>query len=629
MNIRAIRESFIPILGFLGLLFLLLLYVRYQVGLEAQEVTVITIHAASEEAVDGDLVEDEPDALLASDKQANEILDLISGRKWKEAELRLKQLVKQRNDALSLALFGMLRYKQQRYDEALEILDRAAKKSPLWPNLFFYRGLVNSQLGKNDDARADYLKLIEFNPNHFEAHYNLGLLLARQHKYSEAVAVFEQATNLAGGARRARAHYQLGRAWLEQGDAYREQAVKNFNLAIRHSPTYVEPRISLARMEPDTVEGRKAAVQQLKSVLELDPGNPTTLFALAQFVTDDDLDNAINRYRELLQFSPEHIAGRYNLGLLLLKIKRWREAREQFDKVIEYEPKNVTAFFNRGRANYRLKEYQSAIADYQQALALQQGNYPEALLNMGLVYVALKDFDAAKKSYQQALAQRKDYDYAWYNLGMLHMRQEQNDEAMEDFKHAVSLRPDYFRAWFNLGVLYARKEQNDESIAAYETALKINPNYTKARLNLALRWEQKGQPLKAIEQYQKALEADDTYSSAWYNLALVYIDIKHYEDAEDALRKMLELEPDSVNARALLADAFTALGRYDDAVSVLEQAVDIEADSTTLRLALAKSLRKTGALQRARSEIYKGLALQPENEELHAELALLDKQLTK
>ncbi|NIQ09016.1 MAG: tetratricopeptide repeat protein, partial [Gammaproteobacteria bacterium] len=61
--------------------------------------------------------------------------------------------------------------------------------------------------------------------------------------------------------------------------------------------------------------------------------------------------------------------------------------------------------------------------------------------------------------------------------------------------------------------------------------------------------------------------------------------------------------------------ALSALGRNEDAMTVLEQAVDIEPDNTSLRLALAKSLRENGALKRARSEIYKGLALDPEHEE--------------
>ncbi len=627
---RTFRESFVPILGFLGLLFLLLLYVRYQVGLEAGEVTVITIQASSEQNTDDDYFDERPDGILETDKQVNEIIDLIFERKWQQAELQLQQLVEQRNDALSLSLFGMLRYKQQRHAEALDFLDRAAAKSPAWPNLYFYRGLVNSQLENVNEALDDYRRLIEFNANHFEAHYNLGLLLIRQHKLEEAVSVLERATSLAGGARRARAHYQLGRAWMEQGDAFREKAVENFNRAIRYAPTYIDPRISLAKMEPDNEEGREAARKRLLSILELDAGNPSTLFALAQLETDSgNIAAAIERYRELLQFSPEHTAGQYNLGLLLLKKKRWREAREQFDKVIEFEPGNITAFFNRGRANYRLKEYQSALADYQQALALEKGKYPEALLNMGLVYVALKNFDAAKKSYQQALKLREDYPSAWYNLGMLHLRQDQTDEALDAFKQAVRIREDYARAWFNLGLLYSRKDQNDESIAAYETALKIEPDYAKARLNLAVRWMYKGEPQKAIEHYRKALEVDDTYSTAWYNLGLAYIEVKRYENAEEALLKVLELEPDSVKARESLAEALSALGRNEDAMTVLEEAVDIEPDNTSLRLALAKSLRKNGALKRARSEIYKGLALDPEHEELQEELALLQTQLQK
>lgn len=625
---RAFKESFIPILGLLGLLFLLLLYVRYLVGLDADEVTVITIHASSEESAEGELAEEEFDTITLEDPQTKEVLELISAQKWQKAELRLQQLVKQRDDALIWAMFGVLRYKQQRHDEALNLLDRAATKSPTWPNLFFYRALVNSRLGNLAAAERDYRKLAEFNANHFEAHYNLGIVLLQQNRYRDAAEVLERATTLGGGERRARAYYQFGRALLEQGESFREQAINNFKLAIRHFPAFIAPRLALAKMEPETEEGMKAAEQQFLTVLELDAGNSSALFALAQLDTARGEDEAaIKRYRELLRFSPEHIAGRYNLGLLMLGNKQWREALEQFNRVIEAEPVNVTALFNRGRAYYRMKEYPAALEDYRKALDLKQGDYPEALLNIGLVYVALNDYSAAQQSYRQALQRRENYASAWYNLGLLHVREGRADEALDDFKRTVHLRDDYVQAWYNLGLLYARMDDNEKSITAYEKALTLRPHYAKARLNLAVRWMRAGDPLKAIEHYRMALDADDTYSTAWYNLALAYIALKRYEDAENALVRMLALEPDSIKGRRLLANALTALDRDADAVKVLEEAVDIKANSTSLRLALAKSLRKTGDLQRARSEIYKGLALNADDSELLAELVLLEKGL--
>ncbi len=625
---RAFKESFVPILGLLGLLFLLLLYVRYQVGLDADEATVITVQASVGEEAESGLLEEVPELLLTDDKQARKIFTLIMSRKWQQAESLVKPMTEVRNDALVWSLFGILRYKQGKYDEALSFLDRAAKMTPVWPTLFFYRALVHTRLDNFDAATDDYRRVMQFNENHFEAHYNLGLLLIRKKKFSEAVALFERASALAGGARKARAYYQLGRAWTEQGAEFYEQASVNFNLAVRHLPGFIEPRLALAKLQPNTEQGRESAEKQLQEVLELDAGNPSTLFALAQLeAANDNIISALARYRKLLQYAPDHMAGRYNLALLLLKEKRWLEARDNFDRVIESNPQNVTALFNRGRANYRLEEYALAIEDYQKALALKNGDYPETLLNLGLVYVSLKDFKAAEQSYRKALSLRDDYPSAWYNLGLLFMRQDKSDEALNAFDRAVSLRENYVQAWYNLGVIYGRKGQNEKSIFAYKTALKIRPEYTKAQLNLAVRLVRTGQPLEAIAHYRKALELDATYSSAWYNMALAHMELKQYEEAEQAVRRMLALEPDSLNARLLLADTLSALGRSADAVDVLEEAVDIESNSPVLRLALAKSLRELNKLERARREVYKGLALEPENKALHEELRLLEARL--
>ncbi len=619
------KESFVPILGVLALLFLLLLYVSYQVGLEAEAVTVITIQAPLDGDMDGDLPEQEITSFGAPDKALDEVALLISERQWPQAETRLQKLVEQRDDSRTVAMQGLLRYKQQRYDDALNLLNRAAEKTPAWSGLYFYRALVNSQLTNLPAAESDYRQLLKINPNHFEAHYNLGLLLLRQKKPAEAVTILHRATTLGGGARRARAHYQLGRAWLMQGATHHAEARQNFNLAIRHLPAFIAPRLALVELEPDTTEGKAAAQEQLQTILELSAGNPSALFALAQLeARKGNRKGAISHYRELLQYAPQHNAGRYNLGLLLLKEKEWQQARQQFDGVIENDADNVTALFNRGRAAYRLKDYPAALADYQQAMALKQGHYPEAQLNIGLVYSALKDYPGAEKSYREAIVQRDEYASAWYNLGLLYMRQQRSDEALDALNHAVTLQNNYVQAWYNLGLLYARLEQNDKAIAAYEMALKFRPDYASARLNLAVRWMRKGQPEKAIEHYRQALARDATYSSAWYNMALAYMELKQYIEVDDALKNMLALEPDSVKARRLRARALMSRTQYAEAVVELQQAVDIKADSTTLRLLLAQALRAAGDVQGARRELYKGLALNPEDTSLRDELASLE-----
>jgi len=623
---KALRESFIPILGVLGLLFAVLLYVRYEVALDADAVTVITIQAQSSESPDSEMAGQERLVFGAADKQLDAVDELIAEHKWQQAEKQLQELTQQRNDSRSWVTYGVLRYKQERYTDALNYLGKGAERSPVWPGLYFYRALVNSHLDAIDEALADYQKLIALNPNHFEARYNMGLLKMRQQKFTEAAQLFSEATTLGGGARRARAHYQWGQALLEQGKEHYPQALKQFELAIRYLPAFIEPRLAIARMEPDTEEGRKSAEEQYFKALELAPGNPSALFALAQHYSGiGDNAKAVVRYRELLQFEPEHEAAHYNLGLLLLDDKKWREAQEQFNWVIQRDPKNTKALFNRGRARYRLQEYKEAIADYKEAIALQNGNYPEALLNTGLVQTALKDYAAAEQSYRKAIAQREDYAAAWYNLGLLHMRQKQTAEAVAAFNHAVSLRKGYARAWYNLGVLYGREEQNELAIGAYEEALRLRPNYTNARLNLAVRLLRVDKPKKAIEQYQAALSYDDTYSTAWYNLALVYQQIKQYAEARDALHKMLALEPENVAALKLLAESEAALGNAREAVHVLERALDIEPNNPELRLALAHNLRTEGDIKRARSEVYKGLSLDPEHPQLRAELALLGK----
>ncbi|MDH5784072.1 MAG: tetratricopeptide repeat protein [Chromatiales bacterium] len=617
---QTLKESFLPIIGVLLLLFLLLAVVRYQVGLEAEQVTVITIHAPLDKSDESGMEEFDTTQFAGRDSELAAIATLIGERKWQQAEERLQTRLATIDDSPGRGMLGVLRYQQQRYNEALQTLNEAAGQQPVWPGLYFYRARTNSKLQHVAMAMDDYRRVIEINPNHFEAHYNLGLLLLQQGG-EEAVTLFDRATTMAGGARRARAYTQLGRALLARGETGRKQAVMSFNMAIRLAPTMVEPRLELALM----AEGDETVQEQLLAILDLSPHHPATLFSLAQHLSDGGVrSEAIARYRELLQYEPQYSAAHYNLGLLLLDEKAWQAAYEEFDWVVREDPQHVKGLFNRGRAAYRMSSYQQAIDDYEAALALQQGNYPEALLNRGLVLRAQKRYPEAEQSYRKAIAQRSDYPTAWYNLGLLQMRQKEHEEALNSFSRAVELSPDYSQAWYNIGVLQGRLENSQKAIEAYEEALRQRPKYNSARLNLAVRLMNEGQTMKAIEHYRIALEYDESYASAWYNLALAYMTTRDYVGADAALQRLLLLEPQNVKGLQLRAKTLIARKQYREAITLFEQALDIRTDSVTLRLELVQTLRNSGEQQRARRELYKALALAPDHQGLKAELKLLE-----
>jgi tetratricopeptide (TPR) repeat protein len=101
------------------------------------------------------------------------------------------------DDAFSLSILGNLKFRQGKYDEALDALSRAAKKDPRNAEIQNFLGLTLSQKGMRTAAETAFRKAIILNPNYGGAQNNLAVFyltqqppsieLARWH-YNKAIA---------------------------------------------------------------------------------------------------------------------------------------------------------------------------------------------------------------------------------------------------------------------------------------------------------------------------------------------------------------------------------------------------------------------------------------------------------
>jgi tetratricopeptide (TPR) repeat protein len=164
-------------------------------------------------------------------------------------------------------LLGMLAHRVNRYDRAVEYIEKAidfhqVSKAPFHSNL----GLAYQALGRLDDAVASYRQAIALKPNFPEAHYNLGNVLQEQGKIDDAIASYRQAIALRPEA--AEAHNNLGHALQEQGKL--DEATACYRQAIALKPDHVEAHsnLGLALQEQSRMDEALACYDR---ALELNP----------------------------------------------------------------------------------------------------------------------------------------------------------------------------------------------------------------------------------------------------------------------------------------------------------------------------------------------------------------------
>lgn len=71
---------------------------------------------------------------------------------------------------------GLIYLRQEKWGEALNVLDQALKINPQNPFAWNQRGVAFRAQGKFKDARAAYEKALAIDPQYAKAHFNLGVL---------------------------------------------------------------------------------------------------------------------------------------------------------------------------------------------------------------------------------------------------------------------------------------------------------------------------------------------------------------------------------------------------------------------------------------------------------------------
>src|SRR5262249_21148790 len=104
------------------------------------------------------------------------------------------------DDAFSLSVLGHVKFRQQKYDEALEALNHAARIDPQSAEIQNYLGVALSQKGLRSQAETALRKAVQLAPGYADAHNNLAVVyLSQQPPMTELARWHYQKAMAAGG----------------------------------------------------------------------------------------------------------------------------------------------------------------------------------------------------------------------------------------------------------------------------------------------------------------------------------------------------------------------------------------------------------------------------------------------
>jgi Flp pilus assembly protein TadD len=187
---------------------------------------------------------------------------------------------------------------------------------------------------------------LEKYPGDFSANFNLGDLMMNQDNPGAAIPCFRLA--LQADPNSAIAAGELGAALFAHGDV--ADAEREFRHALKLDPNYIDARYNLASAEANDEEWA-AAAGDFVQILAINPNHKNARQHLGEvlFLWGDamaqkgDLEHAVQHYRDSLTFRPDDADLHSHLGLVLADLKRWPEAKAEFEAVLHIDPASQQA----------------------------------------------------------------------------------------------------------------------------------------------------------------------------------------------------------------------------------------------------------------------------------------------
>lgn len=131
-----------------------------------------------------------------------------------------------------------------------------------------------------------------------------------------------------------------------------------------------------------------------------DPSIDLALIA-ADSARSGDAETAAEQFRMLIDMNPDFPRAQTNLGLQLMKLEKYDEARQAFNKAIEQDKNDAVAYNHLGVLARRDGKFEQALDYYNKAIAAD-ADYAAAHLNRGILLdIYLRDWPAALEEYQR------------------------------------------------------------------------------------------------------------------------------------------------------------------------------------------------------------------------------------
>ena len=289
----------------------------------------------------------------------------------------------------------------------------------------FALAVQNQQKNNLQVAENLYEETLKRNPNHVDAHNNLGIIFQALREFHKARSCYEKAIQIRPDAYAA--YYNLGLVLKELEEF--QKAVDCYQKSIQIQPNHADTHNNLGLVFKELGEHQKA----------------------------------ISCFEKAIEIQPNLANAHYNLGLVFKELSESQKAISCFKKTIEIDPNYTGAHNNLGVTFNELGEYKKAINSYQKELKLKPSSI-NAQANISSIYISQLDDlkKAIRASYKALKIHHESSKFINRRISLYHLKHDvQQAEYLSSKKYKIN-GIDKFQKIGN-EILYRKDNREDDN----------------------------------------------------------------------------------------------------------------------------------------------------------------------
>ncbi len=418
-------------------------------------------------------------------------------------------------------------------------------------------------------AAGNFLKVIQLDPKHVEAHINIARYYLNARVFERAQKVIDEAlslqpNNASAIALRGTLRSVKGEKQLAMKDAIKALEIEPSNL----DATALKTGLYVASKDNDK------AIETLDKGIKLNPDNSELRLLIAGIYANQGQNGrAIEVLQKVITLNPQRLQYR-------LQLSRFYDANKATNEALRVLKAAVDDLKDKQNAILSLTDYIAKRASKNKAeieLKSYITKYPELYelqLGLGRLYQGQNLFEQAIELYENIIDHENNKKYGLISktqLAQIYIKENLVDKAQLKIDEVLKENPQDTLSLIMRGSIALSKNKLIDAIGDFRSVLRNQPNHPVTTRLLAKAHIANNEPELAKKQYIQAINVSPRNINLKIELAKLFIATGDIVRAAQVLKNANIIDPQNMATLGLLYKTYMSLGKTKLALNISEE----------------------------------------------------------